>query len=463
MSRDLTLDEADTKHDLDDGYSGSPQAEGGYFGYPLHTNGEFHPWSHESGHDGEIGEDNENEENDDKDKQDEPKSSHGQSTPEQNLIDRIVDDLNGRSHCDSDSAQSTSVILGAALTDPFIDAASAPRTLSVMLSDLFPRDAEAVYTYDELSNTDMSISADHAIDFDELAERLANITDRSSPNTEGNNSSVIIHRQDDMSEDGSPSTMTMSAIFQDVGALIDVAVDTDARLTDVRETVERHHDEQRDTSNELANRLQEIADNTYDRLVQVRTELALLQARVAEVEDVGRGLEKVRERLAISESADDEHEQESGSTRQGVYPQQGLEHGSATAGLGVYHHTLWRGVHASAPDLFRRRSHADVCSSHAKSSGVVEEDVQLQWPPPANEGPKESREEPPEGALVLWNKDNSNEHDESTRVIVPDADAANYEEEYYYELQPGSGWGHAGAQLQAYFFAICIVAGASLI
>lgn len=460
MSRDLTLDEADTRHDLDDGCSGSPQAEGGDFAYPLHRNREFHRWSQESGHDGEI---DENDENDDKDEQGEPKSSHGQSTPEQNLIDRIVDDLNGTPHCDSDSAQSTSVILGAALTDPFIDAASAPRTLSVMLSDLFPRDAEAVYTYDELSNPDMSIPADHAIDFDELAERLANIKDRSSPNTEGNNSSVILHRQDDMSEDGSPSTMTMSAIFQDVGALIDVAVDTDARLTDVRETVERHHDEQRDTSNELGNRLQEVADNTYDRLVQVRTELALLQARVAEVEDVGRGLEKVRKRLAISESADDEHKQESGSTGQGVYPQQGLEHGSVTAGLGVYHHTLLRGVHASAPDLFRRRSHAGVRSSHAKSSSVVEEDVQLQRPPPANEGPKESREEPPEGALVLWNKDNSNEHDESTGVIVPDTDAANYEEEYYYELQSGSGWANAGAQLQAYFFAICIVAGASLI
>ncbi|KAH7024630.1 uncharacterized protein B0I36DRAFT_352843 [Microdochium trichocladiopsis] len=217
---------------------------------------------------------------------------------EQLTVDQIVDDLGGRVHEELERLSSQPQDL----EDPFVDFSCAQSTLIHIMEDLAQQDL-ASDSAGEKSNSNMDVP-DHTADFDQLADNLAHsMRSSTSHHPEAHEESGILPA-DGIARCSPPSSATQHDILTSVtniamnaDDLVDFAIDTDARLTDLHETITAHRDEQHDTTDELSRRLQEIADDTYDRLAAVCEDLVVLEARVAEVEDVGRHLERVKEQL----------------------------------------------------------------------------------------------------------------------------------------------------------------------
>ncbi|KXJ85890.1 hypothetical protein Micbo1qcDRAFT_180433 [Microdochium bolleyi] len=281
-------------------------------------------------------------------------------------------------------------------------------------------------------------------------------------------------------------TTTLSTVAQDVDELIGSALDAEARLKALSESLWMIRDETHASMDELSARLQGVADDTYDHFVEVRNEFLQLQKRVAEVEDVHRLLVGYRERQQQQAAEAEVGVRDDNSPANAAPPLFNAAReappencnvaGKAVAGQGCHSHEAARGQQAEAVTSSvavgawsNLRSWMEVARESFQEERQRQQQRQSRRPSISSLVSVDSEivELFPGAELASLGDGEHRAHRVQRRrsggqLVAEDENKHELE----LELEPprgGNSWGYAGAMLEAYFYAACIVAGVGVI
>ncbi|KAJ1323404.1 hypothetical protein MN608_11558 [Microdochium nivale] len=246
-----------------------------------------------------------------------------------------------------------------------------------------------------------------------------------------------------------------------VDGLLDFAASAEARIIDLGDTLRLQRSEMRACVDELSARLQGVADDTHDQLVEVRAEVLRLAERVAEIEDVYRRLAGCRERADAEVAGRDLMEEKKekrgkgkGAVSNGNDVSADEEPRQSRLGHGAEEHEQQQ----------RDRTHRN---RHARTSSLVSVDgevLDMFHGSSLAPIPEETHR-----AIHGHARHRRRTSGDLARTAPSEPDDKGREEEEEEEEhdhehpQGGNNWGYVGVMLEAYIYAGFVLAGASLV